>query len=305
MPFHPLGFLSCLAYLALCLLIAASGAWKKYLRGNDPADVSTIGQFAGEDGKQSPPSRLSPSFFPAISLSSLFISCLISLFSFLCLPCGTLPSLFPFSGNALLVIGGLALALGFRAISGGWDAARRQGWAPLCFGVSLIVIARYARQRGVPGELYTLDAYVAMPIVGAAEGMGKLGIGILAAASLLALWRVAVRVPSTEGKQAGPGASKTLLAVLADELWMLAAIGFWVCLFFPFSFAYKQDSEIFSLFGLALNALFFWCKVLGLEWVLGRKTGGGRKISPQGLPFHVLIMLLGLGAWLLPGVAAE
>jgi hypothetical protein len=186
MSFHPLGFLSCLAYLALCLLIAASGAWKKYLRGNAPTDASTIGQLAREDDRQS-----SSSFFPTVSLSSsfsLFISCLISLFSFLFLPCGALPSLFPFFGNALFAVGGLALALGFRGVSGGGGAPRRQWWAPLCLGVSLIVIARYAQQRGVPGDLYTLDAYVAMPIIGAAEGVGKLGVGVLAAASLLALW---------------------------------------------------------------------------------------------------------------------
>jgi hypothetical protein len=291
MPFHPLDFLSCLTYLAFCLLIAASGAWKKYLRGSDLTDVSTIGQLAGEDDRQWPP--------------PLLISCLISLFSFLFLPCGTLPSLFPFSGNALLAVGSLALAPGFRGISGGWEVARRQWRVPLCFGVSLMLIARYAQQRGVPGDLYTLDAYVAMPIIGAAEGVGKLGIGVLAAASLLALRRVGGQVPSSEEKLAGPGVSKTLLAVLASELWMLVAIGFWVCLFFPFSFAYEQDSEIFGLFGLALNALFFWCKVLGLEWVLGKKWGEERKISPQGIPFHVLIMLLVLGAWLLLGVAAE
>jgi hypothetical protein len=291
MPFHPLGFLSSLAYLALCLLIAASGAWKKYQRGNDPTDASTIGQFAGEDSRLSP-----PSLFPRVLLS---ISCLISLSSFLFLPCGTLPSLFPFSGNALLAVGGLMLALGFRSISGGWDVARRQWRTPLCLGVSLIVIARYAQQRGVPGDLYTLDAYVAMPIIGAAEGVGKLGVGVLAVASLFALWSAAGRVSSSEEKPKRAG--ETLFAVLASELWMLAAIGFWICLFSPFSFAYNQDSEISSLAGLALNALFFWGKVLGLEWLLGK----GRGKSPRNMPFHVLIILLGLGAWLLLGVAAE
>ena len=201
MSFHFSGLLSGLAYLAFCLLVAASRAGKKYRR-----DASTIGQDGGES--------------PALPS----VSCLISLFSFLFLPCGALPSLFPVSGGALLAAGGLTLALGFR----GWNAPRRQWWIPFCLGVSLTVIARYAQQRGVPGDLFTLDAYVAMPVFGAAEGAWKPGVGVLAAASLLALCPASNRKPSGE----------TLPDALAAELWMLLALGFWVGLFFPFSFAF-------------------------------------------------------------------
>jgi hypothetical protein len=302
MLFHSLGFLSSLAYLALCLLIAASRAGKKYQRGGeltDVTDASTIRQLTGESGRQSSP-FLSPTVL-------LFMSGLISLISFLFLPCGTLPSLFPVSGSALLVLGGLALALGFRCIrcmSGGWNVLRRQCWTPLCLGISLAVIARYAQQRGVPGDLHTLDAYVSMPIIGAAEGVGKLGVGVLAAASLLALWDAAGQVFS-ERKPADAG--ETLFAALVAELWMLAAIGFWVCLFFPFSFTYSPDSEVASLVGVALNALFFWGKVLGLEWVLGKQQGKWQEKFPRGIPFYglILFMLSSFGAWLLLGVAAE
>jgi hypothetical protein len=304
MPYQLLGFLSCLAYLTLCLLIAASGT-EKYLRGsritedgyNDPMDASTIGQFAGEGGR-----RPLPSLSPRASLL-LSMSCLVSLFSFLFLPCGTLPSLLPVSGSALFAMGGLALALGFRGISGGWGVVRRQWEVPLCLGVSLAVIARYAQQRGVPGDLHTLDAYVAMPIIGAAEGVGKLGVGFLAVASLLAVWNAlpARRVPASEGEP--PGAGETLFVALASELWGLAAIGFWIGLFFPLSFAYSQDSEISSLAGLALNALFFWGKVLGLKYLLEKRRENFTRNAP--FPMWILAALLVPGACLLLGAAAE
>ncbi|MDR3220937.1 MAG: hypothetical protein LBU46_02860 [Candidatus Accumulibacter sp.] len=288
MSFQPLGFLSGLAYLALCLLIAASGARKKCrFDFSDPAEASTIGQLAGESGQPPPVSRSPKSSF------LLSVSCLISLSSFLFMPCGTLPSLFPDAGGALIALGGLAAALGFR----GCAAMRRQGCVALCLGVSLAVIARYAQQRGVPGELYALDAYVAMPIVGVAEGGALPGVCILALASLFALRQ------ASPARNANPlGGGEALLAALAAELWMLAAIGFWVGLFFPFSFAFGQLSEVSALGGLALNALVFWGKVLGLEWLLGKL----REKWPHDTPRHasILVALLALGVWLLLDAAA-
>jgi hypothetical protein len=131
-----------------------------------------------------------------------------------------------------------------------------------------------------------------MPILGAAEGMGKAGVCFLAAASLFVLWISCGRKPS---------GGRALLAALAAELWALAAIGFWVCLFFPFSFAYSGGPERLGLAGLALDALVFWGKVLGLNWCLKRWPGKIRGIWLQGaLP----LALLGIGAGLLLGVGA-
>ena len=259
---HPLDFLSGLAYLAVCLLIAASGARKK------------CGESTPENGG---------------ARGRLSLSCLISLISFLFMPCGKLPSLLPFSGAALVVIGGLIAALGFR----GWGACRGV-WVPLSLGVSLAVIARYGEQRGIPGELFTLDAYVAMPVFGAVEGMGKAGVWFLGAASLFALWASCGK-KSSGGDRSPPDA-------LAAELWALAAIGFWICLFFPFSFAYSGGSEGFGLAGLALDALVFWGKVLGLNWGLNRWPGKFHGTWIQGA---VPLALLGIGAGLLLGAAAE
>ncbi|MDR0577171.1 MAG: hypothetical protein LBI87_06460 [Candidatus Accumulibacter sp.] len=284
-----LGVLSGLAYLALCLLIAVSGARRKCPR-RDPVQTPSIGQ---PDERSDGPPPVAPSarftFLP-------LLSCLILLSSFLFMPCGTLPSLAPAGGGALAVIGGLAAA---SALSGGWARPRRRWGALLCLGASLAAIARYAEQRGVPGELYALDAYVAMPILGAAEGMGKPGVCVLAAASLFALWKAlpAGRFSAPPGKSWERDAA--FFSALAAELWALAAIGFWVCLFFPFSFAWDHASEFSVLGAAALNALVFWGKTLGLKWLM-------EKPEDRGGTFHaaILFALLGFGAWLLLGAAA-
>jgi hypothetical protein len=280
MSFQVFSFLSGLAYLAFCLLIAASGAWKKCLRD----DASTLEQSTKGNGEP-----------PVV----LFLSCLLPLSSFLFIPCGTLPSLVPASIGALLVVGALAVTPCLH----GWKWGRRQGYAPLCLGVSLAVIVRYAQERGVPGDLYALDAYVAMPVVGVAEGTGKLGFCILGAVSLFVLWRVLPerRLPEFGEKSLANG--EAFLAALAAELWMLAAIAFWVCLFFPASFTLGGVSGIATLGGLALNALFFWAKVLAVEWLLEKL----REKYPHAAPLPAVILLValwGIGTWLLLDAAA-
>jgi hypothetical protein len=267
MVLRSLDFLSGLAYLAVCLSIAVSGARRR----------CPPGEFIPENGGPRWP---------------LSLSCLISLLCFLFVPCGTLPALLPVPGGALLAVGGLAAASGFLAPSEGWEATRRRAWAPLSLGVSLAVIAYYGEQRGVPGDLFTLDAYVAMPIIGAAEGVGKAGVGVLAAASLFAL-----RFPRAEEASSG---GQALPDALAAELWALAAIGFWVCLFFPFSLGYSGGPEGLGLAGPALDALVFWGKVSGLNWLLGRRR---RKFRSR-VHGVILLVSLGMGAGLLLGAAA-
>ncbi|MDR0379312.1 MAG: hypothetical protein LBI62_05120 [Candidatus Accumulibacter sp.] len=242
MSFQFFGFLSGLAYLALCLLIAVPGARK-----------SVLSSAAEKDGGY---------FLP-------FVSCLICLTLFLFMPCGTFPALLPFSGGALIVVAGLALAPGFRSGQGRWgERLRRQACVPLCFAVSLMAMAHYARQRGIPGALYALDTYVNMPVMSVTEGWETPGVCLLAVLSLLALCRVLpVRLPVSGD------AGEAFLSALSAELWSLAAIALWVCLFFPFSFAFDQASSISAVGGLALNALVFWVKVLGLKLVIGSRIG--------------------------------
>jgi hypothetical protein len=265
--FQPLGFLSGLAYLALCLLIAASCAQRKC-----PRDASA-GPRPAENG-----GRLSA-------------SCLISLSSFLFLPCGALPSLLSAPVGALAVVAALAAAPGLGGRE--WKWARRAG-AAFCLGVSLWAIARYARQRGIPGELYALDAYTATPLLGVAEAREKAGLCLLAAASLLALYGAALARLHARG----------VLAALAAELWMLAAIAFWICLFFPYSFshflAYASGSWILSVGGFLLDALVFWGKALGLEWLLSKLQ---EKWPRDPVHASIPLALLAPGAWLLAAPA--
>jgi hypothetical protein len=289
MSFQLSSILSGLAYLAFCLLIAVSRVRSRRDDTSQGFDykASDDGRSAGvSDGPMRAPPSPAPKFLFLLSLS-----CLISLSLFLFMPCGALPSLFPASGGALIVVGGLAATLDFWS---GRSRVARQGSSLLCLGVSLAVLARYARERGVPGDLYALDAYVAMPVIGVAEGVESLGVCILAAVSLLALWQ-ASPAPASGGKP--PAGGEALLAALAAELWMLAAVAFWVCLFFPASFALGGISGIAVLSGLALNAFFFWAKVLAVEWLLGKLRGK----YPRGAPFRIWIpaAFLGLGAWLL------
>jgi hypothetical protein len=287
MSFPLSSFLSGLAYLAFCLLIATFRARVRSLR--DGAIQS--GDYKPPDDEQS--ARKSPVL--------LSVSCLISLSLFLFMPCGALPSLFPVPLGALVVVVGLAAAPGFQ---GGWKWIRRQGSVPLCLGVSLAVIARYARERGVPGDLHGLDAYVAMPLIGVAEGARALGgLGILAAVSLLFLWQALPprRISAFGENPLADGEAP--LAALAAELWMLAAIASWSCLFFPVSFVSGDAPGIAVPGGLVLNAIFFWIKVLTVEWLLEKL----REKYPRGAPFHASMPLafLGLGAWLLLDAAAE
>jgi hypothetical protein len=277
MSFQFSSFLSGLAYLAFCLLVASFRA--RGLRGGAIRGLD----YKASDGGPEP----SPKF-------PLSVACLTSLFLFM--PCGTLPSLFPVSFGALIVVLGLAAAPGLR---GGWERVRRRGSVPLCLGVSLAVLARYARERGVPGDLYALDAYVAMPVIGVADGVEKLGVCILAAVSLFALWQA---LPAPASEDDPPAGGEALLDALLAELWRLAAIAFWVCLFFPASFAFGEALGIAVLGGVILNALFFWAKVLAVEWLLEKSRGK----YPQRAPFHapILVASLGVGAWLLLGTAA-
>ena len=216
MLFHPLSFLSCLAYLVLCLLIACFCAWRK-------TEHSRIQLQNGNSAE-----------FPhLLSISFLLLSGLISLLSFIFLPCGILPAFSSLSYGAIFILVALFISLGIQTT---FTAVKKEGqrcWpVPFCLSISIVCIASYAQQRGIPGELYSLDTYVAMPPIGVMDGMEKLGMALLALASLLALWK-ASPAGLTENKQVD--VKIVLLEALVFEFWMLVAIGFWVCLFFPVS----------------------------------------------------------------------
>ena len=162
-----------------------------------------------------------------------------------------------------------------------------------CLSVSLASIASYAQQRGIPGELYSLDAYAAMPPFGVMDGLEKLGVTILTLASLLALWEASPEKLISQTGEESFDVRDVLLLTLVYELWMLVAIGFWVCLFFPIFHTFGYSGEITGFVSIAANAILFWVKVLGLNYFLAWL----KEKFPRGIPFFMtkLFILLCIG----------
>ena len=195
--------------------------------------------------------------------------------SFLAIPLGSLPALLPFSWGALAVPACLALASGF-AGEWRWDGATRRQARVLAFlGLSLALFAWYARQRGVPGELFSLDSYAATPLAGLMGWGERLGMLLLALALLLAVRDVQQDLASGLARvtRLEPGEARAAVAsALVRQIWILAVLGMTVCLFAPFSPAGWLGMS--GITGTAADALFFWLKVLLADhalWLAGNK----------------------------------
>jgi hypothetical protein len=138
------------------------------------------------------------------------------------------------------------LATSGLAASGGWRACLSQDQPLARLGLALAACAWYARQRGVPGDLLSLDAYVAMPLAGAVEGMA-------AATGLILLGCGALPMNGDEK------------ADLAASLRHLAGLAVWMCLFLPACPA--RDLGLEDAAAFAVDALYFWGKILILDFV--------------------------------------
>jgi hypothetical protein len=229
MAFHAAAILSGLAYLALCLL--AAGA-----RLETPL-LSPVAQAGPKDHRTA-------------------LACLIVLPAWLGIPPGTLPAFVAASWSG-------AAALACLAVSCACDHNRRAQPAhglqiPLRLALALAACAWYARQRGVPGDLLSLDTYVAMPLAGLAEGTAD-------AAGLIVLGLGAL--PLGGGKSAD----------LAASLRHLTGLAVWICLFLPM--CPGRDLGLGALSGFALDGLYFWGKILILDCVL--------RLAPAGAPPHL------------------
>jgi hypothetical protein len=160
-------------------------------------------------------------------------------------------------------LGCLGLALGFEE-NWAWNAATwRKARVLALLGLCLALFAWYARQRGVPGELLSLDSYVATPLAGLTGWPGRLGMLLLALAFLLAALDVQrdlasglVRIVSLEAGEARAAA----ISALIRQVWILAVLGMAVCLFAPFCPAGWFGMS--GVTGIAADALFFWLKLL-------------------------------------------
>jgi len=281
MSFRLLNVLFALAYFALCALLAAV-----CIRAKARALFSRA-----LDGIEQP----APGHHTQGSRLPLSLASSAALAAFLWIPLGSLPTLFPFSWGALAVPACLALASGF-AGEWSWDGATRRQARVLAFlGLSLALFAWYARQRGVPGELFSLDSYMATPLAGLMEWRERLGMLLLALALLLAVRDVQQNLASelVQVTRLDPGEARAVVAsALVRQIWILAALGMAVCLFAPFSPAGWLG--MVGITGTVADALFFWLKVLLADhtlWLTGNKLP---RLSVC-LPW-AQILLAGLGA---------
>ena len=289
MSFHWFEILSGLACWVFCALLAAVCLRAKLRalldRAREPgqsAATDSIAQPTPKDHTQG--GRL------AVSLASG-----AALAAFLWIPLGSLPALFPLSWSGFAVLGSLALSLGFEE-DWAWRAATRRKLCALALlGVSLALFAWYGRQRGVPGELFALDSYVATPLAALMGWQGRLGMLLLVLALLLVLRDVqrdlASGLAGVMSLEAGE-ARAVVIAGLTRQVWILAVLGMAVCLFAPVCPAGWIGMS--GVTGIGVDALFFWLKLLIADHALWLTENRLPRLSDCA-PW-VQFLLAGLGA---------
>lgn len=217
--------LSGLAYLALCLLVAGTRC------GALPVSATVT-----QPGRKSHETFLSD------------LPCLLVLPAFLCIPLGALPAFMPVSWSGAAAV--VCLTVSSALDPEGKPRRHFRLHAPIRLGLALAACAWHARQRGVPGDLLSLDTYVGMPLAGVVEGLDGTGLILLALGSLPA--------------PASP--ARTGTAALAQELRQLAGLGLWLGLFLPANLTRALNLPVLA--GLALDAVYFWIKLLLLDYAL-------------------------------------
>jgi len=271
-----------IACFALCTLLAAAcvRAKARALLDHDP-----------DESSQSEPQHRTQGSRLALSLAAF-----TALAAFLGIPFGTLPALLSFKGwGALVVLACLTLASGF-AGEWKWDAAMRRRTCVLVFlGLSLALCVWYARQKGMPGELFSLDTYVVTPLAGLMGRWERLGMLLLALVLLFAVRDVQQDLASGLAWLTRLEPSEARAAVswaLAGQVWILAVLGVAVCLFVPFSPAAWLGMS--GVTGMVVNVLLFWLKVLIVDHVLWLARNTLPQLSAR-LPW-AQVLLAGLGA---------
>ena len=291
MSFHWFEILSALACYALCALLAAVCVRAKLRALLDRARREASGLSAAADSL----AQAMPKDHTHGSRLALSLAACAALTAFLWIPLGRLPALFPCSWGGLAVLGSLGLALGFGE-DWAWNAAARRKLRALALlGLSLAFFAWYARQRGVPGDLFALESYVATPLAGLTGWEGRLGMLLLALAFLLAVRDVQQELASglagVTSLEAG-AARAVVIAALMWQVWLLAVLGMAVCLFAPLCPAGRLGMP--GVTGVAADALFFWLKLLIADHALWLTANTLPRLSARAPLAQFLIA--GLGA---------
>jgi hypothetical protein len=147
----------------------------------------------------------------------------------------------------------------------------------------------------VPGELLSLDSYVAMPLAGLMGWRGRLGILLIALAFLLALRDVQRDLASGIARRAHPEANETRavgVSALMHQVWIFAILGAAASLFMPLSPAERLGMS--GAAGIATDALVFWLKVVLADQALWLAEKNRLRLCSR-LPW-AQVLLTGLGA---------
>ena len=292
MSFHVLELLSGLAYCVFCVLLAAlcirakARALLERAPGQEPRLPASPDTIAPPTSKSHPQGN---------RLSLTLASC-AALAAFVWIPLGCLPALFPSAWGGLAALGCLALAAGF-AGNWRWDGATRNKTRVLApLALFLALFAWYARQRGMPGDVFSLDSYVATPLAGLMERQGLLGMILSATAVLLAVRDVQADMLSglalvTRRPDAEEARAVVVLALMR-QVWIFAVLGVAICLFVPFGPAGRLGMS--GVTGIAADVLFFWLKALLADHAC--RLAADKLPQASARSAAVQITLAGLGA---------
>lgn len=207
-------------------------------------------------GNAGPLPRLQPVFVCAVSLCLLL------------LPAGRLPALARFPGA--LGLTGVILAFGALAylpwITGDRGQSRRLFVAQwLLFATALAALAFFALRRGLPGDLGSVDSFVATPLWSMASGWGMAGLCCILAGTALCL---------PPPRPAEALARYRFFTGCVYLLWLLLAHGLAVSLLAPWHFSAFFDLALVP--GLALDFFGFWVKV-ALSVAMASRVVPGRR----------------------------
>ena len=274
-----LQILSGSAYLGLCALLITLSAQHKLkriisqiLKGAEHTEYAPNKSADKNDGFNT---KAEPASSCTRPYSLIF--CVV-LFAFTCIPCGTLPSLFSTGAEGLIVLAILALSARFTRNAFA-TIKRAQGWCLVCFMLIQALFAWYALQRGIPGELFSLDTYVAFPLISSMGNYGKIGVLFLAATSLMALLSVQKNIAALYTRLSHSNQNNLLCQALVYEAWLMVAIAIWICFFVPYS--PSNLTGVQAHVGAIVDVITFWIKVLGLNYILW--------IAKDRLPTHAYI----------------
>ncbi len=196
----------------------------------------------------------------------LYASCLCLLMTFLFIPMGSLPQFVEtdgdiFAGMLLIVVAQSLYIRGMRKFSGAiyQSLDTKELYLLSRFNAALIVVGAtmswYALNRGIPGNIFSLNTFSAMPLWFVAGGWGKLGMIMFFL--LIAVASPCRRVMNNRIVDNVP------LPEIFDAVRSTIGPALIVSLFFPFKYGIEAGQIGLPMY--ALDFALFWCEVFVME----------------------------------------